>query len=107
MNVTYKNLKEGYILKDGDYIVIHGAKYRAGLTGTRREYYLSYTGVSNDTLEKNRIPKTGNNDFIFHLLHIPDKNSFVKDIAGKDFSGQLILKINNYDSRRKTRVVRG
>jgi len=84
MNVTYKDLKEGYVLKVNDDIVIHGAKYRACVVGDK--YYLNYDWVSNNSLEKDRIPTIGRNEFIFHLLHISDKNSFVKDIAGKDFS---------------------
>ena len=89
MNVTYKDLKEGYILNDYDEIVIHGACYRVqpiiGRTGT--EYYIAYEGVNNDSLDNDRIPKSSRNDFIFRILHIPDKDSFVKDIVGKDFSG--------------------
>lgn len=87
MNVTYKDLKKGYILKDRDEIVIHGAKHRAMLSEANNEYYLNYEGVSNDALDYDRIPDTSCNDFIFHLLHISDKVSFVKDIAGEDFSG--------------------
>lgn len=87
MNVTYKDLKKGYILKDRDEIVIHGAKHRAMLSDANNEYYLNYEGVSNDALDYERTPDTSCNDFIFQLLHISDKNSFVKDIAGEDFSG--------------------
>ena len=87
MNVTYKDLKDGYILKDRDEIVIHGAKHRAMLSEANNEYYLNYEGVSNDALDYERTPDTACNDFIFHLLHIPDKESFVRVIAGKDFSG--------------------
>ena len=89
MNVTYKDLKDGYILKDKDEIIIHGVEYRVypNIEDTGTEYYLNYEGVSNDALDEDRIPDTSCNDFIFHLLHISDKVSFVKDIAGEDFSG--------------------
>lgn len=87
MNVTYKDLEDGYILKDGDKITIHGAKHRVCLSIPQEEYYLNYEGVSNYALDEDRTPDTLCNDFIFRLLHIPNKESFVKDIAGKDFSG--------------------
>lgn len=86
MNVTYKDLKEGYILKVNDKIVIHGALHMVCLSLAHNEYYLAYNGVSDNALERDRIPGTSSNDFIFQLLHISDKYSFVKDIAGKDFS---------------------
>ena len=86
MNVTYKDLKEGYILKDGDEIVIHGTNYCACLS-VRNAYYLSYRAALNNVLRLDRFPRETNNAFIFHLLDISDENSFVRGIAGKDFSG--------------------
>ena len=58
MNVTYKDLKEGYILKDRDEIVIHGAKHRAMLSDANNEYYLNYEGVNNDALDYERKQKS-------------------------------------------------
>lgn len=69
MNITYKEIVDGYILKEGDTLVLHGIKYTVILSRVLNYYYLQ---------EENY-----DNNLVFRRLGIQDKQDYCEGIVGK------------------------
>lgn len=90
MNVIYKELKDGYILKKDDILVIHGIEYRVTDGGSDGKCcWLTASGPINSV--------------IFDKLRIDDKYAFVNDICAVVDKGDF-PEVGSYEDLTKVAI---
>ena len=90
MNVIYKELKDGYILKKDDILVIHGIEYR--VTDGGSDGNLCWLSASCPI-----------NSVIFDKLRIDDKYAFVNDICAVVSTGDF-PEVGSYEDLTKVAI---